>query len=129
MLGTVQGLIGGIGYYVVPFLLMITPIVFFHELGHFLVARACGVRIETFSIGFGPEIFGWHDRAGTRWKVAWIPLGGYVKMHGQERPEEVPEEVRASWKPGQTFHDEAISDGRVKGSRRRTFRDYGKPVD
>ncbi|HWE05370.1 MAG TPA: RIP metalloprotease RseP, partial [Rhizomicrobium sp.] len=91
MLGTVQDLIGGIGYYVVPFLLMITPIVFFHELGHFLVARACGVRIETFSIGFGPEIFGWHDRAGTRWKVAWIPLGGYVKFFGDTNAASMPD--------------------------------------
>ncbi len=91
MLGTVHDLIGGIGYYVVPFLLMITPIVFFHELGHFLVARACGVRIETLSIGFGPEIFGWHDRAGTRWKVAWIPLGGYVKFFGDTNAASVPD--------------------------------------
>lgn len=67
-----------------PFLLVLTPLVFFHELGHYWVARWCGVKIDVFSIGFGPEIFGWNDRAGTRWKFCWIPLGGYVKMHGDE---------------------------------------------
>ncbi|HEY2445325.1 MAG TPA: M50 family metallopeptidase, partial [Rhizomicrobium sp.] len=91
MLGTLQDLIGGIGHYALPFLLMITPIVFFHELGHFLVARACGVRIETFSIGFGPEIVGWHDRAGTYWKIAWIPLGGYVKFFGDTNAASIPD--------------------------------------
>ncbi len=65
-----------------PFLLLLTPIVFFHELGHFSVARFFGVKVETFSIGFGPEIFGFNDRSGTRWKFSWIPLGGYVKFLG-----------------------------------------------
>jgi regulator of sigma E protease len=69
-------------HYILPFIALITPIVFFHELGHFAVARAFGVRVETFSIGFGPAIFGWTDRKGTRWKVSWIPLGGYVKFFG-----------------------------------------------
>ncbi|MBV9331978.1 MAG: site-2 protease family protein, partial [Alphaproteobacteria bacterium] len=69
--------------WVVPaFLVLITPIVFFHELGHFLVARLFGVRVETFSIGFGRELFGWNDRHGTRWKVSLLPLGGYVKFLG-----------------------------------------------
>jgi regulator of sigma E protease len=67
---------------VLPFVALITPVVFFHELGHFAVARAFGVRIETFSIGFGPAIVGWTDRKGTRWKISWIPLGGYVKFFG-----------------------------------------------
>jgi regulator of sigma E protease len=66
------------------FLLVLTVLVFIHELGHFLVARACGVRVEVFSIGFGPELFGWTDRTGTRWKFSWLPLGGYVRMFGQE---------------------------------------------
>ncbi len=61
---------------------MITLVVFFHELGHFVVARLCGVKVEAFSIGFGREIFGFTDRKGTRWKVSWIPLGGYVKFLG-----------------------------------------------
>ena len=65
------------------FLLTITVIVFFHELGHFLTARFNGVKVEVFSIGFGPELFGWNDRDGTRWKIALLPLGGYVKMFGQ----------------------------------------------
>src|SRR5271154_4873005 len=73
---------GGLGY-IIPFLVVLTVLVFVHELGHYLVARRNGVRIEVFSIGFGPEIFGWFDRAGTRWKLSAIPLGGYVKMFGE----------------------------------------------
>jgi regulator of sigma E protease len=68
--------------YVLPFVIIITPVVFFHELGHFSVARYFGVRVETFSIGFGPAIVSWVDRKGTRWKISWIPLGGYVKFFG-----------------------------------------------
>ncbi len=68
---------------VVPFLFVLTVLVFVHEMGHYWVARRCGVRIEVFSIGFGPELFGWNDKAGTRWKVSAIPLGGYVKMFGE----------------------------------------------
>lgn len=67
---------------VLPFLAVITVVVFFHELGHFAVARWNGVRIDTFSIGFGGEIFGWNDKHGTRWRVSWVPLGGYVKFFG-----------------------------------------------
>lgn len=67
---------------VVPFLIILTILVFVHELGHYWVARRCGVRVEVFSIGFGPELFGWNDRAGTRWKLSAIPLGGYVRMLG-----------------------------------------------
>jgi regulator of sigma E protease len=66
------------------FLVLLTVLVFIHEMGHFLIARACGVRVEVFSIGFGPELFGWTDRTGTRWKFSWLPLGGYVRMFGQE---------------------------------------------
>src|SRR5258708_13077641 len=68
--------------YIIPFLIVLTVLVFVHELGHYLIARRNGVRIEVFSIGFGPELFGWNDRAGTRWKVSALPLGGYVKMFG-----------------------------------------------
>ena len=68
--------------YIVPFLIILTVLVFVHEFGHFLIARWNGVRVEVFSIGFGPELFGWWDRAGTRWKFSTIPLGGYVKMFG-----------------------------------------------
>jgi regulator of sigma E protease len=69
-------------FYVVVFLVVLTILVFVHELGHYLIARRNGVRVEVFSIGFGPELFGWWDRAGTRWKLSTIPLGGYVKMFG-----------------------------------------------
>jgi regulator of sigma E protease len=68
--------------YIVPFLIILTALVFVHEFGHFLIARWNRVRVEVFSIGFGPEVFGWWDRAGTRWKFSAIPLGGYVKMFG-----------------------------------------------
>lgn len=84
-------LTGGLGH-LVAFLLVLTVLVFVHELGHYLVARRNGVRIETFSIGFGPELFGWNDRAGTRWKVSAVPLGGYVKMFGDADPASMPGE-------------------------------------
>jgi regulator of sigma E protease len=69
--------------YVLPFLCVLTVLVFVHELGHYLVARWNGVKVEVFSIGFGPELFGWTDRAGTRWKFSALPFGGYVKMFGE----------------------------------------------
>jgi regulator of sigma E protease len=80
------------GLLVIPaFLFVLTVVVFFHELGHFLVARWCGVTVKAFSIGFGKEIFGWTDRHGTRWKFAWIPLGGYVKFMDDENVASVPD--------------------------------------
>jgi regulator of sigma E protease len=66
----------------IAFLFVLTIVVFFHELGHFWVARRCGVRVEAFSIGFGKELIGFNDRHGTRWKLSAIPLGGYVKFFG-----------------------------------------------
>jgi len=69
---------------VVPFLVILTILVFVHELGHYLIARYNGVKVEVFSIGFGKELFGFNDTNGTRWKFSLIPLGGYVKMHGDE---------------------------------------------
>jgi regulator of sigma E protease len=82
---------GATGYYlIVPFLFVLSIVVFFHELGHFLVARWCGVRVQVFSIGFGRELFGFNDRHGTRWKLAAIPLGGYVKFLGDENAASVP---------------------------------------
>ena len=77
--------------YLVPFIAALTIIVFIHELGHFLVARWCGVAVEVFSIGFGREIFGWHDKHGTRWKVCWLPFGGYVKFEGDANPTSFPQ--------------------------------------
>jgi regulator of sigma E protease len=82
---------GGVVGYLVPFLFVLSLVVFFHELGHFLIARWCGVRILVFSIGFGPEIVGFNDRYGTRWKIAAIPLGGYVKFFGDENAASVPD--------------------------------------
>src|SRR5215208_7210226 len=82
---------GWLTSYVVPFLFVLTIVVFFHELGHFLVARWCGVRVLIFSVGFGPELFGFDDRHGTRWKVSAIPLGGYVKFFGDENAASVPD--------------------------------------
>jgi regulator of sigma E protease len=70
--------------YLLAFLFVLTVVVFIHELGHFLVARWCGVRVQVFSIGFGREIWGFVDRHGTRWRIAWIPLGGYVKFIDDE---------------------------------------------
>ncbi|OJU28038.1 MAG: RIP metalloprotease RseP [Nitrobacter sp. 62-13] len=80
------GLIG----YIVPFLFVLTIVVFFHELGHFLVARWAGVKILTFSVGFGPELVGFNDRHGTRWKLSAIPLGGYVRFLGDDSEASTP---------------------------------------
>ncbi len=90
------------------FAVVLGVLVFFHELGHYLAARWRGVRVEAFSIGFGKAVTSWTDRHGTVWKLAWLPLGGYVKMHGQERPEDAPEAVRQSWIEGQTFHEKSV---------------------
>jgi len=68
--------------YVVPFLVVLTILVFVHEFGHYIVARWNGVRVDVFSVGFGKELFGYTDKSGTRWKFSLLPLGGYVKMHG-----------------------------------------------
>jgi regulator of sigma E protease len=81
-----HGLIG----YAVPFLFVLTIVVFFHELGHFLVARWAGVKVLTFSLGFGPELVGFNDRHGTRWKISAIPLGGYVKFFGDDSEASTP---------------------------------------
>ena len=73
---------------IVPFLVVLTVLVFFHELGHYVVARWNGVRVEEFAIGFGPEIFGWNSKkTGTRWKVCYIPLGGYVNLASEDEVE------------------------------------------
>jgi regulator of sigma E protease len=81
-----HGLIG----YVIPFLFVLTIVVFFHELGHFLIARWAGVKVLTFSLGFGPELAGFNDRHGTRWKISAIPLGGYVKFFGDDSEASTP---------------------------------------
>jgi regulator of sigma E protease len=84
---------GGVLGYLVPFLFVLTIVVFFHELGHFLVARAVGIKVLVFSIGFGPELFGFTDRRQTRWKLSAIPLGGYVKFFGDENAASVPNQA------------------------------------
>ena len=68
--------------YILPFIILILIVVFIHEYGHYYFAKRYGVGITDFSIGFGKEIFGWNDKSGTRWKICWIPLGGYVKFFG-----------------------------------------------
>jgi regulator of sigma E protease len=93
---------------VVSFLVVLGVLVFVHELGHYLAARWRGVHVEAFSIGFGRAIATWTDRTGTVWKIAWLPLGGYVKLHGQERPQDVPPEVRDAWLAGRTFHEKSV---------------------
>ena len=76
--------------YAIPFLFVLTIVVFFHELGHFLIARRAGVKVLTFSLGFGPELAGFNDRHGTRWKISAIPLGGYVKFFGDDTEASTP---------------------------------------
>ena len=68
--------------YLLPFIILILIVVFIHEYGHYYFAKKYGVGVTDFSIGFGKEIFGWNDKSGTRWKICWIPLGGYVKFFG-----------------------------------------------
>ena len=93
---------------ILAFVVVLGVLVFIHELGHYLAARWCGVHVETFSIGFGRALASWTDSKGTVWKLAWLPLGGYVKLHGQERPEDVSSDVRALWIEGRTFHEKQI---------------------
>ncbi len=116
------------------FIVVLGVLVFVHEFGHYLAARLVGVHVEVFSIGFGPPIVTWRDRVGTIWKLAWLPLGGYVKLHGQERPapaepveprepgrlarmlgargnrepSPVPAPVPTQWMPGKVFHEKRV---------------------
>lgn len=85
--GTATGFFGA----VIPFLIVLSIVVFVHEMGHFLVGRWCGVGVHAFSLGFGPELFGFNDRHGTRWKLSAIPLGGYVKFHGDVNGASMPD--------------------------------------
>ncbi|MBO6559220.1 MAG: RIP metalloprotease RseP [Nisaea sp.] len=96
----------------IPFLLILTVLVFVHELGHYWVARRTGVRVEVFSIGFGPEIFGFDDKHGTRWKFSAIPLGGYVKMFGDADPASATSEGLAEMTPEEkavSFHYKSVA--------------------
>src|SRR5665647_931997 len=96
IMGGLSAFGGGLVGYLVPFLFVLTIVVFFHELGHFLVARLCGIKVLTFSIGFGPEIVGFNDRFGTRWKISAVPLGGYVKFFGDDNAASVPDHEAAA---------------------------------
>ncbi len=83
------------------FLLVLGPLVVLHELGHYLVARLCGVRSDVFAIGFGKELLGWTDKRGTRWKLGWLPLGGYVQFSGDANGASVPDPALADAPPEQ----------------------------
>lgn len=102
---TIVSSTGSIAGAILAFVAVLSVVVFIHEMGHFLVARAFNVKIETFSIGFGPEIFGWNDSKGTRWKVSWLPLGGYVKFFGDEGPASIPSEERIAEAEAKGEHD------------------------
>jgi regulator of sigma E protease len=99
--------LGALGFlaYVAALLVALIVVVFVHEYGHFKIARLCGVVVETFSIGFGREIAGWNDRFGTRWKIGWLPLGGYVKFRGDANAASMPTsgEAKQQTSPGD-FH-------------------------
>ena len=89
-----EGLTGIFGFltgYIIPFVLVLSLLVFVHEMGHYLVGRWSGIRILAFSVGFGPEIIGFSDRHGTRWKISAIPLGGYVRFFGDEDASSKPD--------------------------------------
>jgi regulator of sigma E protease len=109
-----HGLIG----YAIPFLFVLTLVVFFHELGHFLVARWAGVKVLTFSLGFGPELAGFNDRHGTRWKISAVPLGGYVKFFGDDSEASTPAVDALA----------AMTDEEKAGSFTCLFTFFGKPI-
>lgn len=95
---------------IISFIFVLGVLVFIHELGHYLAARWRGVHVDVFSIGFGKPLCRWHDKVGTEWRICPIPLGGYVKPHGFEDPEDATEEQKASWIPGKTFHGKPVLD-------------------
>ncbi|WP_124295130.1 RIP metalloprotease RseP [Acetobacter pasteurianus] len=90
------------------FVFVLGVLVSFHELGHYLAAKWRGVHVEVFSLGFGPALFRWRDKSGTEWRVCPIPLGGYVRPHGFEDPEDATPEQKAAWIKGRTFHDKSV---------------------
>lgn len=114
-MSTISSLAGGLSGFALflgSFLVVLTVVVFIHELGHFLVARWCGVKVKAFSLGFGPEIGGFVDKHGTRWRLAWIPLGGYVKFMDDENAASVPsaeaiQKMSADERAG-SFHAKAL---------------------
>ncbi|MCX7324733.1 MAG: RIP metalloprotease RseP [Hyphomicrobiales bacterium] len=107
IVGSVWTLGSNVLFYVLPFLFVLTLVIFVHEWGHYKVGRLCGVDVNVFSIGFGKELFGWTDKHGTRWRFAMVPLGGYVKFAGDANAASVP--------------DPASVAGLPEGERRRTL--------
>ncbi|AOX16319.1 RIP metalloprotease RseP [Kozakia baliensis] len=93
---------------ILAYVLILGVLVFVHEFGHYLAARWRGIKVDTFSIGFGPALYRWHDRVGTEWRLSAIPLGGYVKPHGFEGPDDATPEQKAAWIEGRTFHDKPV---------------------
>ncbi len=100
-LGSLWAFGGSVLFYVLPFLFVLTVVVFVHEYGHYKVGRICGVTVTAFSIGFGKELFGWTDRHGTRWRFAAIPLGGYVKFAGDANAASAPDHAATAAMPAE----------------------------
>ena len=101
-------MIAHLGHTLLAFAVVLGVLVFVHELGHYLAARWCGVKVDVFSIGFGRKLLSWRDRAGTEWRICVLPIGGYVKPHGFEGPEDATPEQKAAWIKGRTFHDKPV---------------------
>jgi regulator of sigma E protease len=99
LLGFVGEIVGSMGWYIIPFVVILSVVVFFHELGHYLIGRWCGVKIDAFSLGFGPELFAWVDGRGTRWRLAAFPLGGYVKFRGDAGVSSAPDTAALAGMP------------------------------
>jgi len=95
---------------IIAFLVVLGVLIFFHELGHYGAARWRRVHVDAFSIGFGRALLRWTDKRGTEWRIAWIPLGGYVKLHGQSPLDDTPEADRVPERAGETFHDKPVKD-------------------
>lgn len=95
---------------IISFVFVLGVLVFIHELGHYLAARWRGVHVDVFSIGFGKPLYCWHDKVGTEWRICPIPLGGFVKPHGFENPEDATEEQKLHWISGKTFYDKPVLD-------------------
>lgn len=94
--------------WILPTVVILTALIFFHELGHYLVARWCGVAVETFSIGFGREIVGWTAKSGTRWRLAVLPLGGYVKFAGDQNAASAPDHSSFDPNDPSIFHNKPL---------------------
>ena len=107
MLNSLAEHLTNFGFYTLAFLFVLTIIVFVHEFGHFIVARWNGVKVQSFAVGFGREIAGFTDRHGTRWKIGWLPLGGYVKFEGDANAASLPKasalDPKANLPPGNFY--------------------------